>query len=147
MYEKDKKDYIEDKKDAIKSSVIFAGVILAISLVEIYLMIRSSFLSRIKEIGVLRAIGVKKNDIYRMFVGEILSITTLTSLPGVALMSYILIQISKIPYVDRMFIINFSTIGISLGIVYIFNIIVGLLPLYKVIRKAPARILARHDVE
>ena len=147
VYEKDKKDYIEDKKEAIKSSVIFAGVILAISLIEIYLMIRSSFLSRIKEIGVLRAIGVKKNDIYRMFVGEILSITTLTSLPGIALMTYILSQISKIPYVDRLFIINFATIGISIALVYIFNIIVGLLPLFKVIRKAPARILARHDVE
>jgi len=62
-------------------------------------------------------------------------------------MAYILFQISKIPYVDRMFIINFTTIGISIALVYIFNIIVGLLPLFKVLRKAPARILSRHDVE
>lgn len=146
-YEKDKKDYINNKKDEIKSAVIFAGVILVISLVEIYLMIRSSFLSRIKEIGVLRAIGVKKKDIYRMFVGEIISITTLASLPGIALMTYILSQVSKIPYVDRMFIINFKTVGISILIVYLFNIIVGLLPLFKVLRKTPAAILARHDVQ
>ena len=38
-----------------------------ISLIEIFLMLRSSFLSRIKEIGVLRAIGVKKSDMrYKM---------------------------------------------------------------------------------
>lgn len=146
-YEKDKQTYINNKKDEIKSAVIFAGVILAISLVEIYLMIRSSFLSRIKEIGVLRAIGVKKKDIYRMFIGEIISITTIASLPGIILMTYILSQVSKIPYVDRMFIINFNTIGISVLIVYLFNIIVGLAPLYKVLRKTPAAILARHDVE
>lgn len=146
-YEKDKQTYINNKKDEIKSAVIFAGVILAISLVEIYLMIRSSFLSRIKEIGVLRAIGVKKKDIYRMFIGEIISITTIASLPGIILMTYILSQVSKIPYVDRMFIINFNTIGISVLIVYVFNIIVGLAPLYKVLRKTPAAILARHDVE
>lgn len=146
-YEKDKQTYINNKKDEIKSAVIFAGVILAISLVEIYLMIRSSFLSRIKEIGVLRAIGVKKKDIYRMFIGEIISITTIASLPGIILMTYILSQVSKIPYVDRMFIINFNTIGISILIVYLFNIIVGLAPLYKVLRKTPAAILARHDVE
>lgn len=146
-YEKDKQNYINSKKAEIKSAVIFAAVILIISLVEIYLMIRSSFLSRIKEIGVLRAIGVKKKDIYRMFIGEIISITTIASLPGITLMTYILSQVSKIPYVDRMFIINFKTVGISILIVYLFNIIVGLLPLYRVLRKTPARILARHDVE
>ena len=147
IFERNKNQYINMKKDEIKSSIIFAGVILAISLVEIYLMIRSSFLSRIKEIGVLRAIGVKKKDIYRMFLGEILSITTFASMPGIALMSYILNQISKIPYVDRMFIVNGVTVGISILIVYVFNILVGLLPLFKVIRKSPATILARHDVE
>ncbi|MBP3256092.1 MAG: ABC transporter ATP-binding protein/permease [Clostridia bacterium] len=146
-YEKDKNEYINEKHDEIRSAVIFAGVILAISLVEIYLMIRSSFLSRIKEIGVLRAIGVKKKDIYRMFLGEIISITTLASMPGIALMTYILSQVSKIPFVNRMFIINFNTVGIAILIVYVFNIIVGLLPLFRVIRKTPARILARHDVE
>lgn len=146
-YEKDKQTYLNSKKDEIKSAVIFAGVILAISLVEIYLMIRSSFLSRIKEIGVLRAIGVKKRDIYRMFIGEIIGVTTIASLPGIALMTYILSQISKISYINRMFIINFNTVGISILIVYLFNIIVGLAPLYKVLRKTPARILARHDVE
>lgn len=146
-YEKDRETYIKSKTAEIKSAVIFASVILVISLIEIYLMIRSSFLSRIKEIGVLRAIGVKKKDVYRMFIGEIVSITTIASLPGIALMTYILSQISKIPYADRMFVIDFKTVGISIAIVYIFNIIVGLMPLYKVLRKTPAKILARHDVQ
>lgn len=146
-YEKDKQSYIDSKKAEIKSAVIFAVIILMISLVEIYLMIRSSFLARIKEVGVLRAIGVKKKDIYRMFIGEIIAITTMASLPGILLMTYILNQVSQIPYVDRMFIINFKTVGISILLVYAFNIIVGLLPLYKIIRKTPAKILARHDVE
>ena len=110
-------------------------------------MIRSSFLSRIKEIGILRAIGVKKKDVYRMFIGEIIAITTVASMPGIILMTYILSQISKVPYVDRMFVVNFQTVGISIIIVYLFNIIVGLLPLFKVLRKTPAKILARHDVE
>ena len=146
-YEKDKNEYINKKRDQIRNAVIFAGIILAISLVEIYLMIRSSFLSRIKEIGVLRAIGVKKKDIYRMFLGEILSITTVASMPGIALMTYILSQLSKISYVNRMFIVNFNTVGIAVLIVYAFNITVGLLPLFRVIRNTPAKILARHDVE
>lgn len=146
-YEKDKQDYIDKKHDEIKSAVIFASIILIISLVEIYLMIRSSFLSRIKEIGILRAIGVKKGDIYRMFVGEIISITTIASMPGIILMTYILKQITKINLLSRMFAVNCTTILISIIIVYGFNILVGLLPLFKVIRKTPAKILSRHDVE
>ena len=146
-YEKDKKDYIEEQKENIISSIIFAGIILVISLIEIYLMIRSSFLSRIKEIGTLRAIGVKKADIYRMFLGEILAITTCGSIPGIAFMAYVLNGITKIPYIGRMYIVNFVTVGCSILIVFLFNILVGLMPLYKVLIKRPAKILARHDVE
>ena len=75
----------------ISSSITVALVMLAISLIEIILMTRSSFLSRIKEVGTLRAIGVKKSDIYKMFMGEAFAITTLTQIPGVLFMSYCII--------------------------------------------------------
>ena len=146
-YESDKQNYIKEQKESMISSIIFAGVILVISLVEIYLMVRSSFLSRIKEVGVLRAIGVKKTDIYRMFLGEILAITTCAGMPGIILMTYILKAISQVPYISRMYVVNGLTIGLSILIVYLFNVIVGLMPLFKVVRKTPAKILARHDVE
>lgn len=109
-YEKDKENYIDKKEEDIKSTIIFACIILAISLIEIYLMTRSSFLSRIKEIGILRAIGVKKLDIYKMFLGEILAITTVAGMPGAILMSYILRMVTKVPYMSRMYIVNFNTV-------------------------------------
>ena len=147
IYEKDRSTYMENKKDAMISSLIFATVILGISLVEIFLMMRSSFLSRIKEIGTLRAIGVKKSDIYKMFIGEILGITTITSLPGVILMTYIIKSLLKLPYMESVFMINTEIVGICILILYGFNILIGLLPLHKVIKNTPASILARHDVE
>ena len=146
-YERDKENYLSKKEKSIRSSIIFATIILSISLIEIYLMMRSSFLSKIKEIGIYRAIGVKKADIYRMFLGEILVITTFSSMLGIILMAYILNGISNIPYVDRMFIINNKTVGISILIVYLFNIIIGLMPLHRVLKKTPAKILARYDIE
>ncbi len=146
-YEKDKRDYIDSKKDEIINAVIFATIMLTISLIEIYLMIRSSFMSRVKEIGILRAIGVKRKDIYRMFLGEIISITTLASIPGIILMSYILSKVSMIPFIDRIYVINLATVGISILIEYLFNIVVGLLPLYKITRKTPAKILSRNDIQ
>ncbi len=146
-YETDKENYIDSQKESKLSSLIFAGIILGISLIEIYLMMRSSFLSRIKEVGVLRAIGAKKREIYKKFIGEIIAITTCAGMPGVILMTYILYTLSQNTYLSRTYIVNFTTVGISILLIYVFNILVGLLPLFKVLRKTPAKILARHDIE
>ena len=147
IYNKDKEQYLKEQKTSINSSIIFASIILIISLIEIYLIMRSSFLSRIKEVGILRAIGVKKRDIYKMFVGEILAITSTASMLGVALMTYILSALSKVPYISKMFVINVKVVGASIILIFAFNIVVGLLPLFRVLRKTPAQILSRHDLE
>ena len=146
-YEKNKQEYLKEQKTSINSSIIFASIILIISLIEIYLIMRSSFLSRIKEVGILRAIGVKKKDIYKMFVGEIIAITSTASMLGIVLMSYILNALSQVPYISKMFVIDIKVVTSSIILIFIFNIIVGLLPLYRVLRKTPAQILSRHDLE
>ncbi|MCI8654884.1 MAG: ABC transporter ATP-binding protein/permease [Clostridia bacterium] len=146
-YEYSKQDYLRNKQETMRSNLIVSGIMLGISLIEIYLMTRSSFLSRIKEIGIYRAIGVKKIDIYKMFIGEIIAITTIGSLPGIILMAYILKVLSTIPYMSNYFIINFATLGGTIIFVYAFNILVGLLPVFNVIRKRPAEILSRHDLD
>lgn len=110
-------------------------------------MVRSSFLSRIKEVGIYRAIGVKKIDIYKMFFGEILSITTIASVPGVIFMAYVLNTLSSIKYLSSYFVINSFNIIVTIIFVYLFNLLVGLLPVFNTIRKKPAQILSRYDLD
>ena len=144
---KDKKTYISQRKDQLTSAIVVAGIIMLISLIEMFLMLRSSFLSRIKEIGTLRAIGLKKKDIYRMFTGEILVITLITAIPGILIMYYLLTQITKITYyLEGMYKINPIVALISLAIVLFFNLIAGLIPVFVTMRKTPAQILARTDI-
>ncbi len=139
--------YINSIKDNIISSLIVSTVILIVSLVEILLMIRSSFLSRIREVGIYRAIGIKKSDIYKMFSGEIIAISCTASLLGISFMTYILYSFKNVPYISNLFMVNFFTYILSFVLVFIFNLIVGLLPVYNTIRKTPAQILARVDVD
>ena len=146
-YEKNKNDYIMKTKDSIKSSIIVASIILVISLIEIFLMMRSSFLSRVKEVGILRAIGVKKKDIYKMFLGEIIALTTVTAIPGLFIMSYILKGLQLISYYQDKFMFNGTVLGLSIAIIVVFNVIIGLLPVYNTIRKTPARILSGNNVD
>ncbi len=145
-YAKSKEKYINSIKDSIVITLVIAGVILLISLVEIFLMVRSSFLSRVKEIGILRAIGLKKKDIYKMFLGEVIAITTLASVPGYLLMIYILNTLVTLPLMKDQFTLNSNVLIISIILIYLFNILVGLLPVFNTLKKTPAAILSRTDI-
>jgi ABC-type antimicrobial peptide transport system permease subunit len=146
-YEYSKSNYKEAIKESNTSTLIISGIMLLISLIEMFLMIRSSFLSRIKEIGIFRAIGVKRIDIYKMFYGEIFAITTLTSVPGLLFMAYVLSILREIKMLERLFLVNTATILISILLVYVFNLLIGLIPVFNVVRKTPAQILSRHDLD
>ncbi len=144
---RDKKAYINARKDQLTSAIIVAGIIMLISLIEMFLMLRSSFLSRIKEVGTLRAIGLKKKDIYRMFTGEILVITFLTAIPGIAIMYFALLQVVKITYyLEGLYMVTPVIAAITFGIILVFNLLAGLIPVYMTMRKTPAQILARTDI-
>ena len=145
-YQSSRDKYMEQKRKSMKTTLISSGIILVISLIEILLMMRSSFLSRVKEVGIYRAIGVKKRDIYIMFSGEIIAITTMTSLPGIVLSAYIINILTKIELIGEMFVVNPFVILFSLLLVYIFNLIVGLVPVFVTITKRPAEILSRTDI-
>ena len=144
-YENSLSTYKKNLKDANKSKIMYSSVIVVISLIEMYLIIRSSFLSRVKEVGILRSIGIKRKDIYKMFMGEILSITLISSVPGLLFMSYALYTLSKIEVLN--ILINPLVFIISLLIVVFFNLIFGLLPVYRIVKKTPHEILSRNDVD
>ncbi|MCI6266026.1 MAG: ABC transporter ATP-binding protein/permease [Erysipelotrichaceae bacterium] len=146
-YQVSKKKYMTKKQEEIKTTIVVSGIILAISLIEIFLMIRSSFLSRIKEIGVFRAIGIKVSDIYKMFSGEIIAITTIAGVPGLLFMAYILSILSQINYLSSYIMINSQLILLSILFLYLFNLIIGLIPVYHTIKKRPAEILSRYDLD
>ena len=144
---RDRKTYINARKDQLTSAIIVAGIIMLISLIEMFLMLRSSFLSRIKEVGTLRAIGLKKKDIYRMFTGEILVMTFLTAIPGIAIMYFALLQVVKITYyLEGLYMITPVIAAITFVVILLFNLLAGLIPVYVTMRKTPAQILARTDI-
>ena len=145
--DRDKQKYIDQMKSTLKASLAVAGVLLLISLIEMYLMLRSSFLARIKEVGIMRAIGLKKKDIYRMFAGEILVITTLTAIPGIAIIYYIMSNVVKITsYLESLYMVSPLTAVLSFVLLIVFNLIAGLVPVFRTMRKTPAEILARTDI-
>lgn len=144
---KEKKGFILENDKSNKSTMVVATIILSISLIESYLLSRSSFLSKVKEVGIYRAIGIKKNDIYKMFIGESFAATTIGSGAGVICACYVLNKLRSIKYLKYMFVINFKVFITSILIIFAFNILVSILPVFNLIRKKPANILSRNDVD
>lgn len=143
-----KESYQESLKTTVRATLILATIIIAISLIEMFLISRSSFLSRIKKVGTLRAIGMKKWDVYKIFLGEVLAVTTATDLPAL-LITFFGIQwattssteIAEFLYQEPYFLL------LEILLVYAFNVLVGLLPVWNTMRKRPAAILARYDID
>lgn len=146
-YQNDRDNYIASRAKSNRLMLAGAIIVLSISLIEIFLMTRSSFLSRVKEVGVYRAIGVKKKDIYIMFSGEIIAITTLTSLLGILICAYIMKVITNVPSMQNIIMGNIKTVVEAIIICYGFNLLVGLIPVFATLRKTPAAILARTDLD
>lgn len=126
--------------------LIFAAVMLGISLLQLYFIIRSSLINRIYEIGVYRSLGATRWDIYKMFIIEILVVTTITSLIGYAIMTFIIKQIEVIippPFTLFYFPTHYIIGGVIL--IYAINIFSGLFPVYMLTRKSPSQILKHYD--
>lgn len=146
LYKYQKTKYRKSQLTMVRTFLIVGGIIIIISLIEVFLMMRASFMSRIKEVGTLRAIGVRKSDIYKMFTGEIIAITVIASVPGWLLMNYIIYKLQSISYLASMFTSTPVTVLGSLAIIFAFNLLFGLLPVFHTLIKRPAAILARTDV-
>lgn len=76
--------------------IAFVGVSLIVSSIMIGIITYISVFERTKEIGILRAIGASKGDIYKVFMAETLIIGLLSGLIGVGLTYILNIFITKI---------------------------------------------------
>jgi len=126
--------------------IIFTSVVLGASSLSFYFILRSSLISRIYEVSVYRALGVSKFDIRKMFVVEILLITTLTSLVGYLIMTYLLLRLQGVvdDFVEIFHISFFSLTG-GIVLIYVVNLVSGLIPISNLLRKTPAEILSKYD--
>ena len=121
--------------------IAFVGVSLIVSSIMIGIITYISVFERTKEIGILRAIGASKADIYKVFMAETLIIGLLSGLIGVGLTYILNIFITRI----MVNVSGFSDIGASLpagAAVVLVLISVGLSLLAGLI---PSRIAAKKD--
>src|SRR5690606_2578797 len=116
-------------------------------LLAFYFVMRSSMISRIYEISVYRALGVRKYEIYSSFSVEIVLITTISSLIGYILMAILLNAVSLSPISSFIsFKVDFFIISFGVLFVYLSNLFICLLPMGLLLRKTPSQIISSYDI-
>ena len=127
------------------NSIFF--VVAGFTLLGFYFVMRSSMVSRIYEIAVYRALGMKKAELMVSFLIEVVILTTVTSLVGYAVSVYALAMADD-TFIGmfRLFVISPISVFLGILLVYAINLVGGMLPIFMLLRKTPAQILAQYDI-
>ena len=142
----------EDKSSDYKSTAVGLTIaliiVLAVLCLCLFLIMRSSIVADIKEIGIYRAIGVsRKNIVFRYFV-EYCLVFLCTVFVGYLLASF---GISKIISIAGVIISSVVYYPLWLALLLLsglfgLSIVCGLLPVLTLIRKTPAQIISKYDI-
>lgn len=143
-YEIELANYMKLKNIVSTVVMIVAIVAFAIPSILLYFLMRSNMMSRIKEIGIYRALGLRKTSIYKMHLGEILAITTIFTVPG--WLAGILFMLSKKDALISIFKVNIVVTILSFVVSVGINLLVGLLPIMNLLGKTPQEILTKYDI-
>lgn len=130
----------------IAPGLIALAVIVVLLSLCMYFIMRSSLMSRIKEIGIYRAIGVsKKNLIFKFFV-ETLLLTTLTVFIGYLIMSAFLAALGTSSLMAYILYYPFWYALVVLVVLYGVCLLCGILPILTLLKKSPSAILSKYDI-
>ncbi|MBQ2082584.1 MAG: ABC transporter ATP-binding protein/permease [Lachnospiraceae bacterium] len=127
-----------------RATIIFVFCVLLC--ICMYMIMRGSVMSRVKEIGVYRCIGVTKKNMNFRFMVECFVLATMSILPGVLFMVgsiHIMTHLSGIMF--AIFMPWWLCVPVLI-ILYIIAIVCGVLPCIMLMRKTPAQIMAKYDV-
>jgi putative ABC transport system permease protein len=119
---------------------IFLALGLIIAVASLAVLAVRAVIERRREIGIMRAIGYKRSMIMGTFMTEILFVTSLGVLIGLAagLIAGYGIWLTQMKSLGVAFNVPWSHVGLIIGLTYMFAIIFTILPSYRASRIPPA---------
>lgn len=139
--------YRNAKIESFQGLLIFCAIGIGVSAISIFFITRSDLLSRIHEVSVFRSLGSTKADIIKVFALEITLITTISSFLGYILMVIFLTSFqTEIAIIISYIALPPLVIVLGILILYITNLISGLLPVVLLIRNTPSQIAKKFDL-
>lgn len=145
VYQEAYQTYQENRMGIFRVLFTLVGLMLIAPLLMLYFMMRSNMIAKIKDMGIYRALGLRKANLYKMHLGEVLAITSLFSISGYLIAILIMTRSNQNQYIT-FFKMDIITIFGSIVIIFLINILVGLIPISRLLRRTPREILSKYDI-
>lgn len=137
------RDNLQVKFDA---RIIVTVTIFIVSMIILYFMMKANAVSKITDLGVYRLLGISKKSIIGMFALENAVLTTYTSLIGVLGTTAVTKFLGSIPALQMNVVFPWYAILGTIVFLYALNIIVGIMPIRKILQLPPAQLAAKYDI-
>lgn len=138
--------YKYEKSKEFNGRIIVTITIFVISMIILYFMMKANAIQRMQDLGVYRLIGISKLSIIGLFAYENFLITSYTSLVGAVLATLVTKIISGIPSLYTQ--VNYPWYAFlgTVAFLYVVNILVGIMPIRKILRLPPAQLASKYDI-
>ena len=137
---------LSENKAEILGSAAAILVMLALMCLCVFFIMRSSFMHRVREVGIYRAIGVTKKNLIFRFTVEALLLVSLTVLPAFLLSSLIVVYLSGGVLLESVFYFPLWLAAGLLIVLYAASVFCGVLPVITLLSNTPSEILAKYDI-
>lgn len=138
---------LEERLELV-AQIFFFGMIglIVFTMILYYQMISTHIDQRMKDIGILKSLGVSNREIYQMFIIHALLLSLVAFvIHGVCLMLILLgfnAMMSSSVFVDlNIYSFSLVAIGITLGVSLIVPMVSAIIPLHKLAKKEPVDII------
>lgn len=145
-YKIDYKNAADEKLMVARILLLFAAITIIAPLIFLFFLMRSNLISRVKEVGVYRALGLSRLSILKMHASEALAISATGTLAGWILGVIIIIKVRTVIYADMIFSGNPLVLVACLLVSVLINLFVGCIPILLMLRKTPQQILSKYDI-
>ncbi len=135
----------EQRSIAVKA-VISVLVVLGLMCLCVFFIMRASFMSRVREVGILRAIGVSRRNLVFRFGVEVGVLLALTTLISYLLSSWFIMSLADAPLFSTIF---YFPPWLAIGLWVVISAVsfsFGILPALILLRKTPSEILSKYDI-
>ena len=138
--------YKEEKAEQFNGRIIVTITIFVVSMIILYFMMKANAVQRMQDLGVYRLIGISKSSIVGIFAFENAVITTYTSLVGAVLATFATYLVSSIPSLGVNINYPWYAFLLTVFFLYVTNILVGILPIRKILKLPPAQLATKYDI-
>ncbi|MBO4652592.1 MAG: ABC transporter ATP-binding protein/permease [Lachnospiraceae bacterium] len=140
-------EHIVDTGKKSTRLLTIGAVLLLFMCLCMYFIMKSTIMSRIREIGIYRAIGATKKNVRFHFTIETAVVVTCSVIMGFVVASAIVWYILNVSSLaENLFYYPSWLALILLVVLYVVSILCGMLPLLRLLRKTPSEILAKYDI-